>query len=80
MDFKHATDQITRAGVTLVAVAEAFGVTPNTVSRWRSGQGRNALNPPADWHSTLADLARRSARRADQNRITLASLAEALDG
>lgn len=58
MDFKSATDKLTESGaVNLTRVAEAFGITLNSVSRMRSG----ILRPPRNWEEKLAELAREAA-------------------
>lgn len=75
MTFREATDALRKEGLPLRWVADAFGVTPNTVSRWRSGAGTrgNAFDPPADWRRTLAGRLRGSGAR-------LFSLADHLEG
>lgn len=65
--------------MTLTEVADAFSVTPNTVSRWRSGRGRNELTPPDHWRSTLADLAKRRLHRMEAQASDLKLLAAQLD-
>lgn len=78
MTFKRATDRLIASGITLVEVARAFDVTPSTVSRWRSGRGRNQLTPPENWPETLADLARRYATRWEARSHDLRHLAAEL--
>ena len=62
MTFRDATDELRKEGLSLRWVADAFGVTPNTVSRWRAAhadpENRNALTPPVDWKRTLASRLR----------------------
>jgi inosine/xanthosine triphosphate pyrophosphatase family protein len=79
MDFKEATDRLTMGTtVTLSQVAEAFGVTLNTVSRMRSGSGRNNLRPPANWQRTVAQLARSHAKEIQHRSRELEQLAAEL--
>jgi hypothetical protein len=55
LTFLAATDRLAAIGITLGAVAEAFGVRRETVSRWRREGG--AFPPPAEWRAVLAQLA-----------------------
>lgn len=71
MDFKEATDQLTRCP-TLADVAEACGVAPNTVRRARM-TGEGSRPAPDNWRPALAKLARSRAAELEE-------LAEELEG
>lgn len=53
-DFRDTTDYLMREGVTLEDIGEAFGVTANTVNRWRMEE--HPMHPREGWEGVLADL------------------------
>lgn len=59
MDFKTATDRLASANLTLDDVAEAAGVTLNTISRARLDPSSDSYrSPPPNWREALIRLAR----------------------
>jgi hypothetical protein len=61
MDFKTATDRLTRC-VTLSDLAAAAKVSDATIRRARLERGTSAFrNPPANWRTVAADLAEQRA-------------------
>lgn len=81
MDFKEATDRLTNeTGLTLARVAEEFSVTPNSLSRMRTGTGTgtNALRPPAGWAAVVAKLAQEHAEAMEERAADLRGLADEL--
>lgn len=63
MDFKTATDRLTRT-VTLADIAKAAGVSANAIRRARL-ETAEARKPPAGWQAVVAQLARARARELD---------------
>lgn len=61
MNFKAATDHLTRRVSTIAEIAEAFGVSRNTIERARM-EGAQSRPEPARWQQVLARLARERAR------------------
>jgi len=60
MDFKESTDAL---GLAAPELAEAFGVSPQTIRQMRldpSNPGHRA--PPSEWRAVLARLARERAQ------------------
>ena len=59
MNFKQATDRIAAACVTHADVADAAGVSENTIRRARMDpESKDSRRPPKDWPTVLAQLAR----------------------
>jgi hypothetical protein len=56
MSFKEFTDRLLAANVTAQDIADAIGVSKNTVLRARM-EGPNARPAPPDWEPKLRDLA-----------------------
>lgn len=79
MDFKAATDRLVEAGVTLTRLADEMRITLNSVSRMRSGTGRNQLRPPDGWQSIVARLAREHAKERERDAERLRALADELE-
>jgi hypothetical protein len=72
MDFVKAMDRLKRA-ITDDEIAEATGVSTNTIRRTRADPlTRNFRPPPAGWRQVLAGLAR-------SRSIELAALADELE-
>lgn len=62
MDFKEATDRVTRTCITLADVGESTGVSHQTVRRARLDPSTDSYRrPPDDWEKALAKLARERA-------------------
>jgi transcriptional regulator with XRE-family HTH domain len=74
--FKSASDAMTAGGaVQLSQIAQALGVAPGTVSRYRSG----VLPPPDDWRRRLRDLAIEWAHAQEKEAVRLRDLARELE-
>lgn len=59
MDFKTSTDRAKSLCITLADIAQACGVSDNTIRRARMNQeGGNYRSPPPGWEEVLANLAR----------------------
>lgn len=71
--FSGATDLLTRpAAPSLEEVAQAFGVTPTTLSRWRSDNFPQ--QPPREWPAVVGELALRTAERHEEHARALREL------
>ena len=81
MDFKTATDKlVTGTTLTFGAIAEEFGITPNSLSRMRSGtSSTNRLRSPDGWQTVLTKLARREAKAMKRAAVQLERLAVQLE-
>lgn len=66
MNFKEFTDRLLAASVTAQDIADAIGVSKNTVLRARM-EGPNARPAPPGWESKLRDLA--ASRAADLSEL-----------
>lgn len=78
--FRAATDRLKKeGGLPLNRVAKLFGVTPGTITRWRSLSPKERLTPPATWRASLAVLARREWWSMTDRRENLEALAMELE-
>jgi len=80
VDFQAATDKLMACGVTLADIARAAGVTHQTIRRARLSEDSTArLQPPPDWPSLLAQVARDRCTSLDTCSDDLTALADDLE-
>lgn len=77
--FLVATNRLKAEGVPLRDVAKLFGVSPGTVTRWRSQSPKERLAPPPTWRASLAVLARDAGASMTDRGATLEALAVELE-
>jgi alkylation response protein AidB-like acyl-CoA dehydrogenase len=77
MDFRDVTDRLMECGVTLPMIAQAAGVSENSISRARFNTGQRR-SPPKEWQQIARRLAELVADVRDSEAFKLRQLAAEL--